>query len=255
METIDELLEKKKKLLSQHQFKKLRQLEEIYHQKTSGAFVGDLVYGANDGLVTTFAVVAGATGAALSSNIVLILGFANLIADGLSMAIGNYLSIKSEQEYQKGQRKKEEWEIENLRPIEEHEIREIYKKKGFKGQDLERAIEIVTSDKNIWISDMMKDELGIIEENQSNPTKHGAATFLAFILAGSVPLLSFVLGLPVATAVPVSVGLTAATLFIVGALRSLISPLKWYRAGLEILLVGGIAALAAYFTGGILKML
>lgn len=253
MDNLQKLLAQKEEMLKKKEFKKLRHLEEIYHQKTSGEYIGDLVYGANDGLVTTFAVVAGAIGAALSSNIILILGFANLVADGLSMGIGNYLSIKSETEYQKGQRKKEEWEIENLRPIEEAEIKHIYQKKGFEGEDLVRAVKIVTGNKKIWVDDMMKEELGIIEEKLGNPLKHGLATFIAFSLAGAIPLLPFVLHFPSNLAINTSIFLTAVTLFMIGALRTLITPKKWYLAGVEILLVGGLAALAAFVTGDIIE--
>ena len=94
--------------------------------------IEDFVYGATDGAVTTFAVVAGVIGASLSPSIVLILGFANLFADGLSMSIGNYLGAKTHREYIQNQRRREEWEIDNLAEQEEQEIRDIYKEKGFR---------------------------------------------------------------------------------------------------------------------------
>lgn len=91
--------------------------------------IEDFVYGATDGAVTIFAVVAGVVGASLSPSVILIMGFANLFADGLSMSIGNYLSQKTHSEYIQNQRKKEEWEIDNLTAQEEEEIRDIYKKR------------------------------------------------------------------------------------------------------------------------------
>src|SRR3989337_3094736 len=96
-----------------------RKREELYHQHQAGTYIKDLIYGANDGIITTFAVVAGATGASLSPMVVIILGFANLLADGVSMGAGNYLGIKSERDYQRAQRKKEEWEIDHLRNLED----------------------------------------------------------------------------------------------------------------------------------------
>ena len=99
--------------------------------------IENFVYGAIDGAVTTFAVVAAVVGALLSPSIIVILGFANLFADGFSMAIGNYLAVKTHNEYVARERKKEEWEIDNLIEEEKQEIRDIYINKGFKEELLE----------------------------------------------------------------------------------------------------------------------
>ena len=107
--------------------------------------IEDFVYGATDGAVTTFAVVAGVVGAALSPSIILILGFANLFADGFSMAIGNYLGSKSQKEYMEKERRREEWEIDNLVEQEKQEIRDIYTKKGFKAELLDEIVNVITS--------------------------------------------------------------------------------------------------------------
>jgi VIT1/CCC1 family predicted Fe2+/Mn2+ transporter len=109
----------------------------------------DFVYGATDGAVTTFAIVAGVVGASLSPAIVLILGFANLFADGFSMAIGNYLATKSQKEYIERARKREEWEIDNLADQERQEIRDIYADKGFKDEILEEIVRIITSRRKV----------------------------------------------------------------------------------------------------------
>jgi vacuolar iron transporter family protein len=107
--------------------------------------IEDFVYGATDGAVTTFAVVAGVVGAALSPSIVLILGFANLFADGFSMAVGNYLGSKSQREFIEKERRKEEWEIDNLVEQEKQEIKDIYMKKGFKAELLDEIVNVITS--------------------------------------------------------------------------------------------------------------
>jgi VIT1/CCC1 family predicted Fe2+/Mn2+ transporter len=226
------------------------------HKTESGAYIGEAVYGALDGIVTTFAVVAGVEGAQLSSGIVLILGFANLIGDGLSMGVGSYLSTKSRREYQQSERERERWEVENYPEGEREEIREIYRKKGFKGPDLDRAVEIITSDKDVWVETMMQEELGIIEET-GHPFFNGLSTFLSFIIAGFIPLLFFV----VALAFPalgshtfyMSVFLTGLTLFVVGSLRVLVTRARWWRSGVEMLVVGGAAALGAYLVGYFLR--
>lgn len=226
------------------------------HKTQSGAYIGEAVYGALDGIVTTFAVVAGVEGARLSSGIVLILGFANLIGDGLSMGVGSYLSTKSKREYERSERERERWEIENYPEGEREEIREIYEKKGFAGKDLDRAVEIITSDKKIWIDTMMQEELGIIEET-GHPFFNGLSTFISFLVAGFIPLLFFVMALAIPSlqqyTFSMSVFLTGLTLFVVGSLRVLVTQASWWRSGLEMLFVGGAAALGAYLVGYILR--
>lgn len=226
------------------------------HKTESGAYIGEAVYGALDGIVTTFAVVAGVEGARLSSGIVLILGFANLIGDGLSMGVGSYLSTKSRREYERSERERESWEIENYPDGEIEEIKEIYKRKGFTGQDLDRAVEIITSDKEIWVKTMMQEELGILEES-GHPFFNGLSTFVSFIVAGFIPLLFFVMALAIPSleqyTFSMSVILTGLTLFVVGSIRVLVTRTSWWRSGLEMLIVGGAAALGAYLVGYFLQ--
>lgn len=219
----------------------------VMHRRRMGNFIGDIVYGANDGIITTFAVVAGVAGAALSPTVVLVLGFANLIADGFSMAVGNYLGRKSEREYADSERRTEEWEVEHIPEEERKEIREIYQKKGFEGEDLERAVEIITSDKKRWVEAMLKDELGIFKEDEGNPLWNGAATFGAFVIAGLLPLLPYIFKL--GSAFQAAIGMTGFALFIVGSTRSLVTRKNWLKSGLEMLGIGVLAAAAAYGAG------
>ena len=120
---LEEVLKRKEKYLNENE--QYRKHEGMYHRHVAGKYIGDLIYGANDGIITTFAVIAGSFGASLAPMVIIILGFANLLADGISMGASNFLGKKSEQEYAKAQRRKEEWEIEHLREIEVEEIREI----------------------------------------------------------------------------------------------------------------------------------
>jgi VIT1/CCC1 family predicted Fe2+/Mn2+ transporter len=245
-----ELEEAKSKLYAQPEHADKRRLEDNYHQRTSGLYLGDMIFGANDGIVTTFAVVAGASGAALSSVVVIVLGFANLMGDGLSMGIGNYLGRKSEASYQKAQREKERFEIEHLRQVELAETESILRERGYSGADLDAAMRVTTADEERWIDFMMRDELGIVEEKTDSPLGHGVATYLAFIVAGLIPLLPYLVpGLSEALALQFSIVLTALTLFVSGALRARVYPIPWWRAGLEMLLVGSLAAIAAYTVG------
>ncbi|MFH0951736.1 MAG: VIT1/CCC1 transporter family protein [Patescibacteria group bacterium] len=248
---LDKAYQKKKTLLRERGNLSLRHLEDVWHRRTAGRYIGDVIFGANDGIITTFAVVAGATGGHLDATVVIILGLANLFADGLSMGLGNYLGQKSERDYARGQRKKELWEIDNLPEIETQEIQEIFYKWGFRDADLARAVSIIQKDKNVWTDIMMKYELEIYEAPVGSPLKKGAATFVAFAMAGFVPLLPYILHLPG----PFwwAVGLTAVELFAIGAARARLTPITWLKAGLEMLAIGAIAALAAYGIGNLLQ--
>ena len=226
------------------------------HHEATGSYIGDFVYGAIDGSVTTFAVVSGVAGAALSANIVIILGLANLFADGFSMAIGNYLSSKSDIEFIQRERKREEWEIEHYPKGEIEEIRQIYKEKGFRGKDLERAVKVITSNKDVWVDTMMKSELRLIED-QISPFKKGAVTFISFLLVGSIPLMPYFLSFSSEATkqivYPLSVIMTFIAFFFIGSAKVYVTKKNWLISGLETLLIGGAAAIIAYAVGYFLR--
>jgi VIT1/CCC1 family predicted Fe2+/Mn2+ transporter len=230
--------------------------KDLHGQSFGGKYVGEFVYGALDGTITTFAVVAAVAGASLQPGIALILGLANLFGDGFSMATGNYLSSKSEKEYFEQEKKREEWEIEHVRKGEVEEIRQIYMRKGFKGKALEHAIETITSDKKIWVDTMLKEELNL-NEPDNEPIKNAAATFISFIVVGFIPLVSFVISYFLPATRPyvftMSIILTGTALFTVGAAKTIVTKRNWFRNGVEMLLVGGLAALVAYLVGFFLK--
>ena len=222
------------------------------HQTERGQFIKSLIYGGLDGIITTFAVVAGVAGASLDPAVVLILGFANLIADGLSMAIGDYLSTRAEQEYEATERAREEWEVDNYPEGERRELVELYEVRGLSRDDAETVVGIISKNHTAWVDIMMIEELGIITADDS-PMKNAVATFLSFAVFGFVPLLTFVLGafIPaLQTASFLFAGiLTGATLFGLGALKTLLTSRRWLRSGIEMLVVGGAAAAAAYGIG------
>ena len=227
-----------------------------YHGQNGGEFVGDFVFGGIDGVVTTFAIVAGVVGADLSASIVLVLGLANLLADGFSMAIGNYLSIKSEKERYDHEWQEEAYEIETIPEEERKEVEAIYRNKGFEGKALQYAVDTITADKDRWIHEMMYEELGLTSETRS-PFKGGFVTYVAFIVIGFIPLLSFVLalmfpGLSTYTFM-LSITFTVIALFAIGALKTLVTPRSLWRSGLETLLMGGLAAIVAFVVGYLLR--
>jgi len=248
-------LEKKKQLLSRKENRKHRVPADVYHQKTSGENVGDLVYGANDGIITTFAVVAGASGASLAPLAVIALGLANLLADGLSMGLGNYISNKSEREYQQAQREKELWEVEHLPAVEAHEVREIVERWGLDRELAQQVTDRIVNNREAWVDIMMREELGILEEQAADPVKHGLATFAAFVVAGLTPLLPFLIPGLAGPKLLWATILAALTLFAVGALRSRVSVVSWLKGGLEMLAIGASAAGVAYGIGWVVERL
>lgn len=227
---------------------------EKFHRTSAGGYLRDAVYGANDGIITTFAVVAGVAGAELSSTIVLILGFANLLADGFSMAMSNYLGEKSSREYLAAERAREAWEVEHIPDLERDEIRELYTKKGFQGEGLEQAVRVITSDKDLWVNEMMVGELGMMpDSSDKHPWKNATVTFVGFVVAGVVPLLPYLAGASSAKTFPYAIAATVAVQFLAGSLRTLLTNRSWWKSGLEMLTVGMVAAAVAYGVGALLS--
>ncbi|MBC8111323.1 MAG: VIT1/CCC1 transporter family protein [Verrucomicrobia bacterium] len=219
-------------------------------------YIAEFVYGGIDGVITTFAVVAGAEGAGLPVSVIIILGFANLIADGFSMSVGNYFSTKAEIDNYYNHKATEYWEVENLPEIETEEIREIYRRKGFAGELLEQVVQVITADKEVWVDTMMKEELDMIKPEES-PVKTATATFLAFFAIGLIPLIIYVVALftniPRTVLFITSCILTACGLLLVGNLKSVVTETNRFRGMLETLLLGGFAAVLAYLVGAVLE--
>jgi vacuolar iron transporter family protein len=229
------------------------------HQQGQGQYIKAAVFGGLDGTITTFAVVAGVAGANLPAGVVLILGAANLIADGLSMAIGDYLSTRSEQEYHRAERRREEWEIEHFPEGEKREMVELYAAKGMAPEDAQTVVDIFARNPNAWIDVMMVEELGIMGSNES-PVVSALVTFFSFACFGLVPLVAYIAvrlvpALAHINTFAVATFGTGLTLFALGAVKVKVTGRNWLRSGLEMLLVGGVAALAAYGIGALLGKL
>ncbi len=222
------------------------------HQTGHGQYIKSVVYGGLDGIVTTFAVVAGVAGANLSASVVLILGVVNLIAAGISMAFGDYLSTKAEKEYTAAERVRETWETRNYPEGEKREMVELYMEKGIPAEDAKNVVEILSKHEKPWVDIMMVEELGLVENNES-PIKNALVTFTSFVVFGSIPVLIYVIArftaFFAAHTFATACILTGITLFFLGTLKIYFTRQRWFRAGLEMLLLGGFAAAAAYFVG------
>jgi VIT1/CCC1 family predicted Fe2+/Mn2+ transporter len=218
-------------------------------EETRHSYLGDAVLGGIDGCVTTFAVVSGAAGGGFSSLVVIVLGIANLIADGFSMAVGNYQSTRIRGESLERERRREARHIEEIPEGEREEVRQIFARKGFDGETLEKIVDVITSDREIWIDTMLKEEVRIHPDGP-RPLRAAVVTFAAFVVVGSIPLLPFfLLGDGVQRAFVVSAVATGATFFGIGAVRGRAAGRSLLRSGLETFLVGGAAAVMAYAIG------
>jgi len=220
------------------------------------SYLRDFIYGAVDGSVTTFSVVSAVAGAGLSPGIIIILGAANLVGDGFSMAASSFLATRAEDRQRERARLREESHIQRIPEGEREEVRQIFARKGFSGEDLDRVVEVITSDRRQWVDTMMREELGMATEGPS-PWRAALTTFSAFNIIGLLPLLPFILELARSgmTGAPFgwSALLTGIAFFIVGALKGRFLDEKWYLAGLETLGVGGAAAALSYVVGYLIK--
>jgi VIT1/CCC1 family predicted Fe2+/Mn2+ transporter len=208
------------------------------------------VYGGIDGAVTTFAVVSGVVGAELSAGIILVMGIANLIGDGFSMAASNYLGTRAERDDFEHIEAIEHRHIDTDPDGEREEVRQIFAEKGFQGQDLTRVVELITSNRKIWVRTMLTEEYGLPHQVRS-AWLASLSTFGAFLICGLVPLIPFLFKLP--NAFQMAAVLTGGVFFAIGSVKSIWSTISWWRSGLATLSVGGIAAGLAYVVGMLLK--
>ena len=214
------------------------------------SYLRDFIYGGIDGAVTTFAIVSAVVGGELSARTVLILGVANLVADGFSMAAGNYTATKSEVEQHDRIREMEFKHIAVTPEGERDEIREIYRRKGFEGADLDRTVDLITRDPNVWVKTMLSEEFGLPAAVRS-PLRAAFSTFLAFVLCGAIPLLPWFFRFD--DPFPIAIVLTLTVFFLIGSARSAWSLSPWWKSGLQTLLIGAAAASVAYTIGRVLS--
>jgi vacuolar iron transporter family protein len=209
-------------------------------------YLRDWIYGGIDGAVTTLAVVTGVAGAQLSTWVILALGFANLFADGFSMAASNYLGTRAEHDDWRRLEKIEHRHIDLAPEGEREEVRQIFERKGFEGSDLERIVELTTSDRERWVQTMLVEEYGLPHAVRS-PWIAALSTFTAFVLCGLAPLVPYLF--PSEHSLLLSVTLTGLVFLTIGSIKSRWSTSSWWHSGLTTLLVGTIAAVLAYLAG------
>ena len=231
------------KLSKQH--KKSRGLHEKHFR---GQQMSDIILGGQDGLVNVLGVVLGVASATNNSFIVLVAGLAATFAETISMAAVAYTSKKAERDYYNSERILEEKEVETVPDEEVDEIREIYRKKGFKGRLLEQVVKVITSNKKVWIDTMMTEELNLTQRFDKSPLSSGLLVFFATLFGSFVPIIPFALQ-PVSSAIISSLVLCLLVLFTIGAIKARLTVGNWIVSGTELAIIGTVAAATGYFIG------
>lgn len=230
-------------------------LRKEHGQDGVSGFLREIVYGGNDGIVTTFAVVAGfagvgAEGTALVGSVaVLLFGLANLFADATSMGLGAFLSARAEQDRHAATRVVERREIRENPEAERAEVVGILMEKGATRADAEAFAELYRKNPELMLDFMMRYEMGMADPEDARPAASGLATFVAFLAFGAIPLVPYFLLDPVPETFRLSVAATFAALVLLGVLRWAVTRDRIWRAVGETVLVGGVCALVAYGVG------
>jgi VIT1/CCC1 family predicted Fe2+/Mn2+ transporter len=227
-------------------------IRERLARRASPSYLRDFVYGGIDGAVTTFAVVSGVAGAALGAPVVIVLGVANLMADGFSMAASNFAGTSAERDQLDQAAAIERRHIREAPDGEREEVREIFRRKGLSGEALETLVQRITADPRVWVRTMVAEEYGLPAVIRS-PWLAALSTFSAFILCGAVPLLPYLTGAE--DAFGLAAVTTALVFAAIGAVRG-----RWvgrgaWRSAIETLAIGGAASALAYLAGVVLEPL
>jgi len=212
----------------------------------AGFSVRDMILGVSDGLTVPFALAAGLSGAVNSNFIVFLAGVAEMLAGAIAMGLGGYLSEKSHAEIYRKEFEREHHEIDHLPEQEVREVRDIWKARGYRGEELDRLVETIIKDRQRWVDFMMREELGLVEPAVGAALKTSLTIGLSYMAGALVPLVPFLLPVTVTHALLLSSGMTLTALFVVGIFKSRYTGGAWWRSGLETMFIGAAAASAAY---------
>lgn len=231
--------------------KALERHQEERHKGISRSNIRDIILGFQDGIVNTLGLVLGVASAVQSSKIVLISGIVTTFAESVSMAAVAYTSTKAAKEFYESQLEREKKEIKEIPHMEVQEIRHIYYKKGFRGKQLESIVRKITSNKKLWLDTMMAEELKLYPEDYENPVKSSFVVGISAVVGSLIPVMPFFF-LSVKSGMGYGLILSVITLFIVGSVKAKITIGNWKKSGLEMAVVGTVAALAGYLIGSLL---
>lgn len=226
-----------------------------------GDHIKSAVYGGLDGIITTFATVTSVAGSGLPHSVILIIGLAHLVADGLSMGLGDMLSSQAEADLVNHERAREVWEFENYPEGEMEEMIELYEKKGISTEDAKLVVHTLAKYKEAFIDIMMIEELNLMPvDDDDSPLMGGIVTFVSFMAFGVIPLLSYLvnlipgLGMSADTVFYASCVLTVITLFLLGAVKATFVGQQWWKSGTSMMINGTVAASCGWLIGYLLKL-
>ena len=218
------------------------------HIKESN-YIRDLVFGFGDGVNTSLGIVAGVGGAEVAASIVILAALVGMFTGAKAMAVQNYLAVKSQREILESEIMRERYEIENMPDRERMEIEEIYKAKGFQGEELQRVVDKVTSNKEVWLKTMLTEELGLNLEILGSPIRGALVMFGAFLLGGILPIIPYFLFGTGFTSLGIAIGFSITSSFVIGALKARLAKKNWIKGGLEMAGLGTGIALVGYGIG------
>ena len=221
--------------------------EHMRHEGPAGhgGLLRDVILGGQDGIVNVLGVLLGVAQATRDSRIVLVAGLATTFAESVSMAAVAYTSAKAEKEFYQKELAREKMEMKHFPHIETEEIRQIYKKKGFRGRRLEFIVKAITSNDDAWLMTMMSEELGL-PQDRSDPLRSSATVGFSALAGSLVPLWPFFF-FAAAEAMAASIATSAVVLFAAGAYKARMTVGDWHIKGLDLAGIGMASALAGYF--------
>jgi len=225
----------------------IHEAEHVESHFTASAAVRDIVIGMADGLTVPFALAAGLTGAVASTTIVVTAGFAEIAAGSIAMGLGGYLAAKTDSEHYASERQREIRETVELADVETEEVAKVFRGYGMSEAQMAPVVAAITSDQQRWVDFMMRFELGLEEPDPARAGRSAATIAFSYIVGGLVPLAPYILMTQVRSALWVSVAVTLLALLIFGSIKGYYTGVKPWRSGLQTVIVGGLAAAAAFF--------
>lgn len=233
--------------------RRLKEHWEREKRNSKASYLRDVILGGQDGVVNVLGITLGVAAATDNTGIVIVAGLAATFAESVSMAAVAYTSAKAESDYYYSMREKEALEIEELPEIEREEVKVMFMRKGFKGKELESAVNATCRDKEKWLDTMMAEELGLGEPEKGKPLKDSAVVGFSSLIGSFLPILPFFI-LPVQPSMWVSLGAAIAILFTTGAVKARMTIGNWKKEGIELAAIGTAAALVGYAVGALLKV-
>lgn len=217
--------------------------------------IREVVFGVNDGLVSVTGIIVGVTASRMGSQEVIISGLAAVIAATVSMGLGAYLSTAAQNEYFVAERSREWHEVEEIPGEERLEVEGIYRAQGFSESEVALLTDRTTEDRDRWVDFMMKEELGIMLDSLDSPWKSAGIMALAVLVGAIPPMLPYLLIPSPTSAATWAIGLAVVVAFALGVLKAKVAKSKWWKSGLQFVVVAGVAVVIGSLGGHMLGRL